>query len=42
MNMFGCNNCTWIWILILVFVCCGNGNNGAYNNDCGCGHNSCC
>ena len=37
-----CNNngCTWIIILLCLFLCCGNGCNGLGNNNdngCGCG-----
>ncbi len=36
------NNCTWIIILIIIFLVCGNqGNCGNYTNDCGC-NNGCC
>ena len=41
-SCFGGNNCWWIIILVLLFVC-GCGNNGTayggcanYNNGCGC------
>ncbi len=46
--MWGNNSCIWIIILILLFSCCGCGNNtcGASNdcgcgNGCGCNNNSC-
>lgn len=39
------NNCSWIIILIIIFLVCGNGNNGCgYNNACmpnDCGRNDC-
>ncbi len=35
--MCGNNSCIWIIILILLFTCCGCG-----NNDCGCGNNNGC
>ena len=47
-NCFGGNNCLWIIILLILFCGCGNnggicGNNGGYNNDCGCNNNcGCC
>ncbi len=44
----GGNNCTWIIILIIIFLVCGNqgysngcGNDCGRGNDCGCG-NVCC
>ena len=45
-NCFGGNNCLWIIILLILF--CGCGNNGGnlcnhYNNNCGCDNNcNCC
>ena len=51
-NCFGGNNCLWIIILLILF--CGCGNNGGMcatpcqsgNNGCGCGcernHDCCC
>lgn len=42
-NGFGGGNCCWIiLILILLFCCCG-GNQGCYDNNCGCASDcGCC
>ncbi len=47
-NCFGGNNCLWIIILLILFCGCGNnggicgGNNNCGNNcGCGCDHNCC-
>ena len=43
-----CNNgCSWIFITILLLLCCGGCGNGfnSIGNDCGCGNgcnNGCC
>ena len=42
-NMFGNNSCSWIILLVIIWVaCCGNNGNSCNNNcgcanDCGCG-----
>lgn len=41
-NMFGNNSCSWIILLVIIWVaCCGNNGSGYSNNncgnDCGCG-----
>ena len=47
-NGFCGGNLCWIIILLILFCGCGNnggicGNNGGYNNDCGCNNNcGCC
>ena len=43
-NGFCGNNCWWIIILLLLFCGCGNnGNTYPANNGCGCDHNcGCC
>ena len=50
-NCFGGNNCLWIIILLILFCGCGNnggicGNYQGGNNGCGCGcernHDCCC
>lgn len=41
-NGFGGGNCSWIIILlIIIWVCCGNGSWGGCGN-CGCNNNNCC
>lgn len=41
---FGCGgfggNCSWIWIIILLFCCCGNRGFGGLGG--GCGRDNCC
>lgn len=39
-NGFG-GGCSWIIILIILFLCCGNGWS-SFNNGCGCGCNDGC
>ena len=42
------NNCLWIIILLILFCGCGNNggicgnNNGGCGNGCGCNHDCCC
>ena len=48
-NCFGGNNCLWIIILLILFCGCGNNggcampaSNGGCGNGCGCNHDCCC
>ena len=42
-NNFCGGNIWWIIILLILFCGCGNGNNGMWNNNCGCDSNcGCC
>ena len=35
-GLFGCNSCSWVLILVIIFLLCQNGECG---NNCGCGNN---
>lgn len=39
-NGWGGNSCLWIIILIILFCGCGNNGCGCGNNNCGCGNNN--
>lgn len=39
-NGWGGNSCLWIIILIILFCGCGNNGCGCGSNNCGCGNNN--
>ena len=43
-NLFGNNSCSWIILLVIIWVaCCGDNDGcGCGNNNCGCGNDCGC